>query len=133
MSPRRDVPLPTEHTNFHPGTRIVDEFVLSLHGGKAQLSCTIEETWDEILLRVLSCGTKYSRTLTRRRGCTRIDEEDLESALDGTLGIPGLGTVKASIKQNTGVETHFEEVREDQETSRSKLRSAVAKLSCCIN
>jgi len=104
------------NTDFHLDTRIVGETVISLHDDKAKFSCTIEENWEEILLRILSCGAEWSRTLIHRKGFERVAKQDLEAAVKATLGSLGLPQLGLAIKGSTGLELHFEEFHEVQET-----------------
>jgi hypothetical protein len=103
-------------TVFFLGERVVDEFEVFFHNGKARLSCTIVERWEEEISRSIRCGAELKRTLTQREGITSIDREDLEANVTGSLGLKGLAEFKSEIRGKTGRELRLEVTQERSET-----------------
>lgn len=75
---------------FFTGDRQVDQFTLPLHGGKAQLTCTVLERWEERTSRSLNCGMRRKRTLKKTIGISAIEREELESTISGFFGLKGI-------------------------------------------
>lgn len=105
-------------TEFFVGDRIVDDFVIEFHGGKARLSCTVVERWEELISRPLICGGKYEREFTQRIGITSIDREEMEATISGSLGLKGIAEFKSAIKGKTGRELQLEQAQETKETTK---------------
>jgi hypothetical protein len=93
----------------------MNTFVI-VQDGRATLSCTIEDRWDEILLRPLACGQKFKREITRKVGVTREDREQLEASVKSSLGLEGLARLESHITATTGQTITFEEVTEVKDT-----------------
>ena len=103
-------------TDFFLGDRRRDGFVLDLHGGKARLSCTTVERWQEALFRTLSCGAAYVLRLTRRVGVARTEREELEAAVQSSFGLKGIAELSSKIKSRTTTEVRLEEAEEVEES-----------------
>lgn len=105
-------------SEFFIGDRIVNEFVIDFHGGKARLSCTIAERWEELISRPLVCGGEYEREFTQRIGITSIDREEMEATISGSLGLKGIAEFKSAVKGKTGRELQIEEAQETKEKTK---------------
>ena len=109
MSEKLDALLPFE------GTRETANFTLDLFDGKATLTGTVSERWDDVMVKTIKCGDKFKRTLVRRIGLSRSEKEEVDSAIKGSIGVSGLASLESSISAKIGVETRFEVVDEVQE------------------
>jgi hypothetical protein len=97
------------------GTREVGDFTLDLFDGRATLSCTVSERWDDLMVKTIKCGDTFKRSLSRRIGVSKAEKDDLESVVKGSLGVSGLASLESGISSKRGVETRFEVVDEVQE------------------
>lgn len=100
---------------FFIGDRTADSFDIDLHDGRAKLSCTIVERWEELFSRSLTCGAKNTRTVTQRFGISSTEHEDLEATIKGSLGLKGIAELKSEVKGKAGRELNLEESREVRE------------------
>lgn len=100
---------------FFTGDRQVDQFTLPLHGGKAQLTCTVLERWEERTSRSLNCGMRRKRTLKKTIGISAIEREELESTISGFFGLKGIAGFKSEIRGKLSREVSLEETHEEEE------------------
>jgi hypothetical protein len=100
---------------FFTGDRKVDQFTLSLHKGKAQVSCTVLERWEERTSRSLNCGMRRKRTLKKSIGVSAVEREELESTISGSFGLEGIAGFKSELRGKLSREITFEESREEEE------------------
>jgi hypothetical protein len=106
-----------DELEFFRGSRKTKDYSREYHNGKARLHCTIEERWEDILIRPLVCGDKYKHLFRQRIGVTAIERTSLETVIKGSLGLKAIAEFETEIRRVTGQEIHFEEMRELEEES----------------
>src|SRR5262249_22313019 len=101
-----------EH-EFFSGDRGVDESVVKLRRGKARLVWRLLERWEERKSQTLHCGEKLSVKLSRLVGVTDTARREIESAIQGGLGLRGFD-LKSEIRSRFGRELRLEERQEEE-------------------
>jgi gas vesicle protein len=94
---------------FYFGDREMEKFDLELHGGKARLTCTVIERWEERFGRVLKCGNRRSEVITQKCGISLEERQDLEATVKGSLGLSGIAELKSEIKGKFATKIEFNE------------------------
>jgi|GEM_PF-3687859 len=102
-------------SDYFTGRRSAGNFVLNLVDGKVQLECTIWQMWQPIVHSVIMCGRKQSFTITRRVGVTQAEKQSIEGAIEGSVGIAAVTSMKSSVK---GILQH--DIAWETETSSSQ-------------
>jgi len=102
-------------TEYFAGDRPVTSFTLPLHRGRAVLSGTVLERWEERLSRSLSCGIKHSRKLTRRVGVSVSERDDIEGTVKTSFGLKGIAELKSELKSKIGHEIQWDKSEEIEE------------------
>lgn len=92
------------NVHFFSGTLIRQPLAFSFHNGQAQLICRISENWKQLLLHSIRCGNTYTHKLKRSIGITYTEKNDLESLLDGSLGVKGIASLDSQLSTKSGFE-----------------------------
>lgn len=100
--------------HFFTDRRIVGEVELSYLGGKAKLSCTLSEEWEDVLSRQVRCGASFTKTISKKHGVEKAEVVSLESSLTSSIGI-GLAKLASELKGALQTEVRMTEATETTE------------------
>jgi hypothetical protein len=79
-------------------------------------SCIVRQRWDKLLGRTLDCGSKSKHTITRTRGVSREQRQELEAYANSSFGVNYLAKLELQLTGTLGsVVTIQHEVTEENE------------------
>ena len=85
-------------SDYFVGRRSAGSFALNLTEGKVRLQCDIWQTWQPIVHSVFSCGRKQEFTITRKIGVSQTEKQSIEGAIEGSVGVTAIASLKSSVK-----------------------------------
>lgn len=94
---------------YFPERREVGSFTIPLESGKASLTCSIFEHWqDTDNTTTARCGDPGTIEVKKVVGMTIRDEQTLKTSIEGTIGAEGLAQVKSNIESSLKHEISFQ-------------------------
>lgn len=97
------------HLKYHPGEKNVARFSIPFNKGRANLTCTITERWDELFAVTVSCGKQLKRTVEKTVGISASESRELESTIKSSLGGQAILSLQSEIRRKLNHEIRLEE------------------------
>lgn len=106
------------------------QFKISLKKN-AFITCTMEDSWEQLLSIQLKCGKEFQREVNRKVGVMQEHIEDLEATLKGSFGFKGISQLESSIKAATTTSVKFEKMQEVKQSIKFKTPEK-GRYVCCL-